>query len=217
MKIRISSTVSDLPKTSHVEQLLRGADPAEARGCPGTAGDVPTATLPACGQRLDACVCSANNDETRQQGYAAPRHEAVKTPDQHYSESLRADLHTKPRRAHVPATRARFEAARDDSTMNSRGRGRRNRAHPHAAEAAVAGGLRARPRRRAKKKREAAFTKASGGRIVGARASPGPAAGDHGARRASAHVVVGARALLPSGTSDHAVPGRRRAWSCSSR
>jgi len=108
------------------------------------------------------------------QDYVAPRHEAVKTPDQHYSESLRADLHTKsaPRRAPSPASRARFEAASVE--LNSELRG--------AAEAIER--IRTPPKRpspqgsvtsetsRQKKTRKPPLPRRLDGRIVGARASP---------------------------------------------
>ena len=80
-------------------QQRPGAAPAPTPATP------PPQHCPACGQRLDACVCAMNVKEL--QDYVAPRHEAVKTPDQHYSESLRADLHTKPpSRAPSPAKSA---------------------------------------------------------------------------------------------------------------
>ena len=82
----------------------------------GSPTSPPPQHCPGCGQRLDVCVCAPSQDS-----YAAPRHEAVKTPDQHYSESLRADLHTKPRRAPSPASRARFEAASVELNSELRG------------------------------------------------------------------------------------------------
>ena len=94
-------------------QQKPGAAPAPTPATP------PPQHCPACGQRLDACVCGMNVKEL--QDYVAPRHEAVKTPDQHYSESLRADLHSKPRRAPSPASRARFEAASVELNSELRG------------------------------------------------------------------------------------------------
>ena len=156
-------------------QQKPGAAPAPTPATP------PPQHCPGCGQRLDACVCSMNVTEL--QDYVAPRHEAVKTPDQHYSESLRADLHTKPqrapspaksapRRAPSPASRARFEAASVE--LNSELRG--------AAEAIER--IRTPPKRpspqgsvtsetsRQKKTRKPPLPRRLDGRIVGARASP---------------------------------------------
>ena len=127
----------------------------------------PPQHCPGCGQRLDVCVCVPSQDS-----YAAPRHEAVKTPDQHYSESLRADLHTKPRRAPSPASRARFEAASVELNHELRG------------AAAEIERIRTPPKRpspqgsvtsetsRQKKTRKPPLPRRLDGRIVGARASP---------------------------------------------
>ena len=60
-------------------QQRPGAAPAPTPATP------PPQHCPGCGQRLDACVCEMDVKEL--QDYVAPRHEAVKTPDQHYSES----------------------------------------------------------------------------------------------------------------------------------
>ena len=132
----------------------------------------PPQHCPACGQRLDACVCSANNDETRQQGYAAPRHEAVKTPDQHYSESLRADLHTKPRRAPSPASRARFEAASVELNHELRGAAAEiERIRTPPKRPSPVGSVTSETSRQ-KKTRKPPLPRRLDGRIVGARASP---------------------------------------------
>ena len=157
-------------------QQRPGAAPAPTPATP------PPQHCPACGQRLDACVCAMNVKEL--QDYVAPRHEAVKTPDQHYSESLRADLHTKPpsrapspaksapRRAPSPASRARFEAASVELNHELRGaaaeieriRTPPKRPSPQGSVTSEAS--------RQKKTRKPPLPRRLDGRIVGARASP---------------------------------------------
>ena len=127
----------------------------------------PPQHCPGCGQRLDVCACVPSQDS-----YAAPRHEAVKTPDQHYSESLRADLHTKPRRAPSPASRARFEAASvelNSELQNAAAAIERIRTPPKRPS--PVGSVTSETSRQ-KKTRKPPLPRRLDGRIVGARASP---------------------------------------------